>query len=145
MEIFRCNPSNVLAGVRVDTWFLTVARPHHPLVDAWLSAVIKQVARLRNRARSKKDYIYHFVHCIFNQLYADDPTVHDIYNRTPLLGYCDQSGGNAVEFCPKLNSHEDTAPDPQKLMYKGSASLAKMKFAEYDLWILNTTTPDRRR
>ena len=134
---------NIAGTFNIDTWFLTVAHPKHPLVGAWLRALNQQVAKLSNGAKAKKMYCYHFVHCIFNQLYADDPKVHNAYDRIPLRGYCDQSGGNAVDLCPRLGKHADATPDPQKLMYKGGTALAKMNFTAYDLWIHHRSTTRR--
>ena len=124
--------------LNVDTWLLISPRPHHPLVDAWLQAARVAAAELPDNAKPPR-YVYHFVHCVFNQLYADNRSIHELYDQLPNIGYCEQHGGNAVEFCDKWlgvkNESVDRVPDERKLMYKGFAPLQKMNFAAYDSWV----------
>lgn len=136
--------------------FLASPQPHNFLVDEWFRAVSDAVATLPDWASPDSDdinyrFAYHFVHCIFNQIYADRPAVHAAYEQVPRRGYCEQHGYNAVEWCameftrlhPDFQvgplgaqgyptEEPDTAPDPAKFMYKGQTSLDYMNFDLYD-------------
>ena len=138
--------------LNIDTWFLISPRPHHPLVDAWLEAVKAAAAGLPDNAKPPR-YTYHFVHCVFNMLYADNRSIQKLYDQVPNIGYCEQHGGNAVEtwLCAKVprngiemaamqrrdvkNTSADRTPDPTKFMYKGFGPVQRMNVAAYDAWV----------
>ena len=140
--------------------FLASTRPHNAIVDAWLTETLRVVAALPDGASPdatdvERKYIYHLPQCIFNQLYADDSVLRDMYDEMPKVYYCEQHGGNAVHYCEEAYHYKvdpkavigprgrdgypgeylDRAPDPEKLMYKGWQPLAEMDFDAYDAWI----------
>lgn len=156
------------ATLNIDNWFLVSPLPHHLLVDAWLYAVTSAIAALPPGAKPwtakvELRYVYHFVQCVFNQLYTDNSTVRAVYDGTTQMGYCQQGGvktSNAVEWCefeasrvhPDVkvgprgslgypSEQMDHEPDPKKTMYKGAKALSNMKFDAYERWVASQTQP----
>ena len=158
-SFFQCQPDPGM--LNIDTWFLAAPQPHNFLIDQWLAASLEAIAELPDWSSPTNDdtnarFVYHLVHCIFNQLYADDPQVHEAYERVPKHAYCEQHGYNAVEWCaveyarihPDFDvgplggqgyptEQPDNAPDGAKFMYKGWSALDWMDFDAYDAHIDN--------
>ena len=83
------------------------------------------------------------------------PICHISYGQLRQIGYCEQNGDNAVEWCAVMyhqlhedvnfgwwagegyptNHNLDQAPDPEKFMYKGVIVLDKMDFEQYDAYV----------
>jgi hypothetical protein len=131
----------------IDTWFLVSPQPHHPIVDAWLHALVTAVEGLPEGATScrpkhcavKGDYVYHLVMCVLGQVYTDNPAVRTLIDAMPAESLC-QHGGNASPRCERVleTSDEqavyDQRPDPNKWMYK-SFSSEKIAYRDYEAWV----------
>lgn len=134
----------------IDNWFLLSPKPHNPIIDTWLDALIGVVHSLPDHAipcRPKHcavmgDYVYHLPMCVLGQLYADNATMRTMLDAMPAASLC-QHADNASPRCSKvLESGEpedafDTKLDPAKLMYK-SLSSSGIREEEYDEWIADS-------
>merc|ERR1712166_1247492 len=129
----------------IDTWFLVSPEPHHPIVDAWLGALVTAVKGLPEGATScrpkhcavKGDYVYHLVMCVLGQVYVDNAAVRTLIDAMPAESLC-QHGGNASPRCEDALASKDEqaaydqSPDPNKWMYK---SFSLIFSDENDLYI----------
>ena len=131
----------------IDTWFLVSPKPHHPIVDAWLGALVSAVKGLPEGATScrpkhcavKGDYVYHLVMCVLGQVYVENAAVRTLIDAMPSESLC-QHGGNASPRCERVleSSDEQTMydprPDPNKWLYK-SFSSERISERDYDAWV----------
>ena len=136
----------------IDTWFLVSPQPHHPIVDAWLDALVTAVKGLPEGATScrpkhcavKGDYVYHLVMCVLGQVYVDNPAVRTLIDAMPAESLC-QHGGNASPRCESVLASKDEqavydrSPDPNKYMYK-SFSSEKIYDRDYDAWVTRASS-----
>jgi len=135
----------------IDTWFLVSPQPHHPIVDAWLGALVTAVKGLPEGATScrpkhcatKGDYVYHLVMCVLGQVYVENAAVRTLIDAMPAESLC-QHGGNASPRCESVLASKDElaaydqSPDPDKWMYK-SFSSEKITDRDYEAWVTRTS------